>query len=304
MGHKENEKLTELSAALDALNRGEQPDSGDEETKELAEVAFLLKRSGPPPGVMAGLVDKLGDELAAKKKRRRLWLTSGAAGTAAAAMLVFAFNLGPSAPPQPQLAIPPAGSVVIESIPAPQQATDSAAGIVKADKAKDESAAAKRPAQTAGTAPAPAREAVPPPAQDRPVAAAADGGRNEQRMMMAKVSEKAPEKVAEKLAKAPAAPAAGNLAWPGRQPDEVTVDKATATIRQVYGHGDAAIVITQGAAPAGAKASAYAEADVSKDIGAAKGKTNRVTVTVKDTVVTVEGNLPEDELQKIARSLE
>ncbi len=300
MGHKENEKLTELSAALDALNRGEQPDGGDEETKELAEVAFLLKRTGPPPAVMAGLVDKLGEELAAKRKRRRLWLTSGAAGTAAAAMLVFAFNLGPSAPPQPQLTIPPAGSVVIESIPAPQ-AADSAAEVAKADKAKDDSAAAKRPAQTADTAPASVREAAPPPAQDRPVAAAADGSRSEQRLMMAKAPEKAPEKAADKLAKVPAA---GYLAWPGRQPDEVTVDKATATIRQVYGRGDAAIVITQGAAPGVAKARAYAGADVPADVSAAKGKTNRVTLTVKDTVVTVEGNLPEDELQKIARSLE
>jgi hypothetical protein len=300
MGHKENEKLTELSAALDALNRGESPDSGDEETRELAEVALLLKRTGPPPAVMAGLVDKLGDELAAKKKRRRLWLTSGAAGTAAAAMLVFALNLGPAAPPQPPLTIPPAGSVVIESIPVPQPAADSAAGVAKADKAKDEPAAAKRPAQAANTAPAPVREAAPPPAQDRPVAATADG-RNEQRMMLAKVPEKTPEKAADKLAQAPAA---GSLAWPGRQPDEVTVDKETATVRQVYGRGDAAIVITQRAAPAGAKASAYAETDVSAEVSAAKGKTNKVTVTIKDTVVTVEGNLSEDELQKIARSLE
>ncbi|MDR7868823.1 MAG: hypothetical protein RIN56_18675 [Sporomusaceae bacterium] len=299
MGHKENEKLTELSAALDALNRGEQPDSGDEETKELAEVALLLKRTGPPPAVLAGLVDKLGDELAAKRKRRRLWLTSGAAGTAAAAMLVFAFNLGPSAPPPPQLAIPPAGSVVIESIPAPQPATDVAAGAAKADMAKDGSAAAKRPAQTADTAAASVREAAP-PAQDRPVAAAADGGRNEQRMMLAKAPEKAPEKAANKLAKTPATPTAAYLAWPGRQPDEVTVDKATATIRQVYGRGDAAIVIIQRAAPDTAQAAADGAAEVS----AAKGKTNRVTVTVKDTVVTVEGNLPEDELEKIARSLE
>ena len=300
MGLKENERLTELSAALDALNRGEQPDGGDDETKELADVALLLKRSGPPPAVMAALVDKLGDELAAKRKRRRLWLTSGAAGTAAAAMLVFAFNLGPAAPPQPQLAIPPAGSVVIESIPAPQQATDSAAGVAKVDRAKDESAAAKRPARTADTAPAPVREAAPPPAEDRPVAAAADGGRNEQRVMLAKVPEKAPENVKDNLAKAPAA----YLFWPGRQPDEVTVDKATATIRQVYGRGDAAIVITQGAAPGVAKASVYAEADAPADVSAAKVKTNRVTLTVKDTAVTVEGNLPEDELQKIARSLE
>jgi len=301
MGQRENEKLSELSAALDALNRGEQPDSGDEETKELAAVALLLKRTGPPPAVVAGLVDKLGDELAAKRKRRRLWLTSGAAGTAAAAMLVFAFNLGPSAPPQPNMTIPPAGSVVIESIPAQQPAADSAAGAAQADKAKDETAAVKRPAQAANTASAPVREAAPPPAQDRPVAANADGGRNEQRTMLARVAEKVPEKTADKPAPAPAA---GVLAWPGRQPDEVTVDKETATVRQVYGRGDAAIVITQRAAPGAAKAAAYTAADGSAEVSAAKGKTNRVTVTIKDTAVTVEGNLSEDELQKIARSLE
>lgn len=299
MGHKENEKLTELSAALDALNRGELPDGGNEETKELAEVALLLKRIGPPPAMMAGLVDKLADELAARRKRRRLWLTSGAAGTAAAAMLVFAFNLGPSAPPQPQRTIPPAGSVVIESIPAPQAAADSAAGAAKADKEKDEVATAKRMPPSADTAPAPVREQAP-PVQDRPVAAAADTGRKEQRTMLARVLEKAPERPADKPAQA-----AGLLAWPGRQPDETTVDKEAATVRQVYGHGDEAIVITQRAGRAdGAQASAFAAAESPADNVAGKRKTNRVTVTIKDTIVTVEGNLPEDELQKIARSLE
>ncbi len=295
MGHKENEKLAELSKALDALNRGEPPDGGAAETKELAEVALLLKRTGPSPAIMAGLVDKLGDELAARRKRRRLWLTWGGAGTAAAAMLVFALNLGPSAPPQPQRTIPPAGSVVIESIPVPP-AADSAAGAAKADKVKDEVAAAKRAPAAADTVPAPAREQAP-PVQDRPVAATADTGLKEQRTMLARVPEKASER--------PGEPAAGFLAWPGRQPDETAVDKETATVRQVYGHGDDAIVITQRAGRAGgAKAAAFAAAESPANDIAGKEKANRVTVTIKDTIVTVEGNLPEDELQKIARSLE
>ncbi|MDT8903174.1 hypothetical protein [Anaeroselena agilis] len=293
IGLKENEKLTELSAALDALNRGQMPAGGDEETKELARVALLLKRTGPPPAVVAALVDKVGDELAAKRKRRRLWLTSGAAGTAAAAVLVFAFNLGPSAPPQPQMTLPPAGSVVIESIPAPQPAADNAAGAAKAGRVKNEPAAAKRPPQVADSLPA--QEGSAP-------GAAAGSGRSGPRTMLAKV----PEKTAEPATEKPASPpGSGFLAWPGRQPEKTAVDEGAETVRRVYGHGDEAIVITQrkAATPDAVKASAHAAAVAPPD-GAAKGKANRVTVTIKDMVVTVEGNLPEDELQKIARSLE
>ncbi len=271
MSQQDNERLAELSAAIDALNRGVKPDSGDQEIQELARVALLLKQAGPPQDVVAGLVDKLSAELAAKKRRRRLWLTSGAAGTAAAALLIFALNSGPAVtPPAPTL--PLGGSVVIESIPARQQAT--------ADKAAENAPAAERPAK-----PAVAREEAAPP-QERQAAAAADGDRDGQRTMLAK----APLKAAEQQG-------TPYLVWSGHQPDEVAVDRETATVRQVYGHGDDAIVITQRAASA-------TEAEGAAAFSAGQGKVRRVTMAVKGWVVTVEGNLTEAELAKIAQAMQ
>ncbi len=295
MRHTDNEKLAELSKALDAVNRGEQPGGNDEEIKELAAVAQLVRRSGPPPDIVAGLADTLSAELTARKKRRRLWLSSGAAGTAAAALLVFALNTGPSAPPQAPMTVPPAGSVVIQTVP---QAVPEAAG-------KTEEAQPAKPPPTAAkeTAPAPAaKEAAPAPAvkeaapaPDKPAAVAADNVQAKQRTMLARVAEKSTEKAVNEAETAPAF-----LVWPGHKPDAATIDKDTDTVRQVYGSGESRIVITQ--QPAGGAAAA-AKDEAAKSVGAER-KTNRVTLTVRNFVVTVEGSLSMDELQKIARSLE
>lgn len=285
MTHSEEAKMNELSAAIDAINRGEAPGGKDDEIRELAAVARLLKRSGPPPAIMAGLVDTLGAELAAKRRRRRLWLTSGAAGTAAAALLVFALNTAPPPPLQPQPAIPPAGSVVIQTVPQP---------VPETARADDAAPPAGQPAPAREAAPAPAaREAAPAreaAVPDRPATVAQEDGASQQRRMFAK----APDKTAERVAST----AADFLAWPGHDPESVTLDKKTSTVRQVYGSGDGAIIITQ--RPAGDAA----DAPVNGSSAAKADKANRVTLTVRGLVVTVEGNLPAAELQKIARSLE
>lgn len=299
MRHTDNEKLAELSKALDAVNRGEQPGGNDEEIKELAAVAQLVRRSGPPPDIVTGLADTLSAELTARKKRRRLWLSSGAAGTAAAALLVFVLNTGPSAPPQAPMTVPPAGSVVIQTVP---QAVPEAAG--KTEEAQPAKPPAKPPTTVAKEiAPAPAaKEAAPAqsapektPAPERPAAVAADNVQAKQRTMLARVAEKSTEKAVNEAETAPAF-----LVWPGHKPDAATIDKDTDTVRQVYGSGESRIVITQ--QPAGGAAAA-AKDEAAKSVGAER-KTNRVTLTVRNFVVTVEGSLPMDELQKIARSLE
>ena len=287
--HTEDKKLAALSAAIDAVNRGERPDGADNEIRELAAVAAVLKRTGPPPVIVSSLAETLSVELAAKRKRRWLWLTSGAAGTAAAAILVVALNLNPSAPAPPPMVIPPAGSVVIESIPANPPA----------DVAKSE------------TPPAPKEQTVKEaaPAVRDQVAAAT----KEKRTMLAK-EEKAVQPVDaadEKAVTAQKAPAVAFLAWPGRQPDAVTTDKSGASVRQVYGTGgDGEVIITQrvtnrvAMAPAGeARMSTLADGDPPSGKKAG-GKTNRVTATVKGYVVTVEGSQSEEDLWKIAQSLE
>jgi hypothetical protein len=318
MRHTDEEKLAALSAAIDAVNRGDKPGGPDEETKELAGVALLLKQAGPPPAVVAGLVDTLGDELAAKNRKRRwLWLTSGAAGTAAAAMLVFALNTGPSALPQPPLTPPPTGSVVIESVPVPSAASPAAPDTAKADRKGPETAMTDKAAAPAGQqAPAPetrtpATGEKTPAAQPRP-GATPGNGQAEQRVMLAKVPDKVPEKAAteKSVSKAAVVAPAAYLTWPGHEPDSVTVDKAAATVRQVYGSGEQAIVITQrvvtrsAAAPGDAKAARAEEPDPPAAYGSAPPQTNRVTLIVKGVLVTVEGSQPVEELQKIARSLE
>lgn len=287
--HTEDKKLAELSAAIDAVNRGERPDGSDKEIRELAEVAAVLKRTGPPPAIVNALAQTLSGELAAKQKRRRLWLTSGAAGTAAAAMLVVALNLNPSTPAPPPMVIPPAGSVVIESIPAKPPV----------DVAKTETPSAPKEQ--------PVKEEAPPV---RDQVAATNG---EKRTMLAKEEKAAQpaEAADEKAVAAQKAPTVAFLAWPGRQPDTETTDKNGASVRQVYGSGgDGEVIITQrvtsrvAMAPAGeARMSTLADSDASAGKKAG-GKVNRVTATVKGYVVTVEGSQSEEELWKIAQSLE
>jgi len=294
--HKENRRLEELSAAIDALNRGRRPSAEDEETRELAAVALLLKQSAPFPAAVDGLAEKLSAELAARKRRRR-WLMSGTAGTAAAALLVFALNYHPGAPPPP-LALPPAGSVTIERVPAPAAGRPPAA---EAPPAQERAAGAKP--ETAGSDGPPA-QAVPPPAeappgQDKPVAAAAEPEPGQKRMMLA-------EKVDTALSK-PADPQVAMLTWPGHQPDSVTVDREAGVVRQVYGTGDGEVVVTQRSTNrAKVMLPEVGKSASPSGVSGLPGprKVNRVTLTVKGIVVTVEGSRPEEELWKIAQSLE
>jgi hypothetical protein len=117
---REERSGEELSAAIDALNRGAKPAATDEEVRELTEVALLLKVANQPPAIADKLAARLAAELTAKRKRRRWWLASSAAGTAVAAMLVIALNLPAGPPPATPLVIPPAGSVVVERLPGDQ----------------------------------------------------------------------------------------------------------------------------------------------------------------------------------------
>lgn len=282
----EDKKLTELSAAIDAVNRGERPDSQDKELRELAEVALLLKRSGPPPAAVAALADTLSGELAARTKRRRLWMTSGTAGTAAAVLLVIALNLNPAAPTPPPLAIPPTGSVVIEAIPsqpAPDTAQTEEAPLAKAE-VKPQEKAEKR--ATMASEPAKAPEP-------------------------AKQPEKTAEPAVAQVTARETPPTVAFLAWPGRQPERSAVDKSGAAVRQVYSVDSGEVVITQratsrttAAAVGEPKTAAVPDGGEPPVTKKADTKVNRVTATVKGFVVTVEGSQSEDELWKIAQSLE
>lgn len=108
-----------LSAAIDVLNQGVRPSAAGE-AGELARIAMLLKAADPPPAMVAALAARVAGELAARRRHCRLWYAAGTAGTVAAALLAVALNLPPpaSSPPATPLVIPPAGSMVVEPIPA------------------------------------------------------------------------------------------------------------------------------------------------------------------------------------------
>ncbi len=124
---REERKGEELSAAIDALNRGGKLAMDGDDVRELAEVALLLKAANPPPALVEKLAAGLASELTARKKRRRWWLASSAAGTVAAAVLVVALNLPVAPPPPTPLVIPPNGSMVVERLPATKAETAPAA---------------------------------------------------------------------------------------------------------------------------------------------------------------------------------
>ena len=147
-------------------------------------------------------------------------------------------------------------------------------------------------------------------AQDRQASAPAKAMPAEKRVMMA---ERPSENKAIDTAQQLPVPEDSYLTWAGRQPDEVTVDRATGAVRQVYGAGgDQEIVITQRVTSRAAgdgqrvyKSAGFPETVDSPATKKTDGKKiNRVTLNVKGYVVTVEGSQSKEELWKIAQSLE
>lgn len=286
----ENQMAEELSEIIDALNRGERLPRVSAENRDLAEVAGLLSKAGPPPAVVEKLSATLAAEMANRQKRRKLWFFSGTAGTVAASLLVLALNLPPEpVAPQPPLSVPPAGSIVIQTIPEPGTGSG--------------------------------KEAAPPPATGKPQpgetakapdqASAASG----QTAVGAQPKQAASEDEAPKMAalarrvetKKSGAPEGrpALLVLPGKNADSVTGDMAAGTVRLVYDQGkEGEVTITERSAnqPATAQADRQ-EAAATLKAGGEKPKLNSVTVTISGVEITVEGKQTKEELMAIARSL-
>lgn len=286
----ENQMVEELSEIIDAINHGERIPHVSAENQELAEIAGLLRKAGPPPAVIEKLSATLAAEMNTKQKRRKVWFLSGTAGTVAASLLVLALNLSPQQPVAPQvpLPIPPAGSIVIQSIPEPAQRggdeeTPPPTGSVP--KTKE---IAKAPAVVADV-----------PKQVAAEDSTKQGNEEPEAPKMATFARKAETK-----SETPAKRAAV-FVLPGKKPDSVTGDKATGTVRIVYGMGkDEEITVTerpenQAVAPQAERQKSVATL---KNVDE-KSQINKVTITAGGVEITVEGKQTKEELMKIAQSL-
>lgn len=318
--NKQEQEQERLSKAIDALNSGTAYFS-DSETEELIQVAQLVKRSGAADAVssrlMADTVDRLSAELAARsRKRRKTWAFSGAAGIIAAAWMLFTLNANLFMTEDPNRSYVQNSGDLAQIVHIQPEQTGPAAS-----PPQDNQALAGR--QAAGEAerntalPEEKRVAK----QEAPAAPATD---------KKAVTDNPPKAQPAAIARAntPAAPTEKMLALAGRTVRSKTVDSATGEIRQSYATEAGDVTLVQGgkskntgeaAASSAPQAAAIMRSKVAEDKPAAKeeekkpadqskaaksgAKINKVTVTVDGVEATLEGEQPEEELQKIAETV-
>lgn len=287
----EKRQAETLSAAIDALNRGAQPENGqDTELAELVFTARLIKESNkaalaPPAAVVDHLVNQAATTLIREKQKKRLaWGLASLSSAVAAVLLVALLNSIPPSTPDRELAKAPPAPVAEEvkppaiTVPPPNLTSPPA-------RTETPSSAAKRPAVT--PQPIPPGKTV--PAQT-------------------------PPEVALVPSQTPVPAASGTmLALANRKADVVTIDAASKTIRQVYRKGAPdEIIITQAPQrPAIMRSTVTPPPAAAKKAAPVPGKSgeikppnkNKVQVTVNNTEVTLEGAASEEELLKLAKTL-
>jgi hypothetical protein len=286
----EKRQAEALSAAIDRLNQGLPPDNSQEE-QEIAELLYtarLIKTAvhpspAPPAGVLNHIVEQVADTIAKEKRKKRLSKALGFAGAIAAAAVVAFLYIGPQTTQEQQLA------QHSQSLPAPAVEAPQPPTLAKAPPNLVESPTAQIEQQV--------------PDSDTHIGAQSD-----------MVPEYSPS-VALGLSPSPM-PADGEtmLALADRKADIVIVDAVSKTIRQVYRKGAPdEIILTQAPKPQNVLRSAVTppaakqnKLMVAREAIDAKIKTpdrNKVTVTIDDKVVTLEGALSQEELLALANTL-
>lgn len=296
----DNEKIKadQLSSLIDALNNKEQPESNDPELQELADLALLVKQAAgqtkPTPETVNCIAKQLKDESKVKSKRRFSWLYSGAAGMAAAVLLVAVTNFMPGAPGQTEQQLNP--QVQISEV-LPQ--TDAKSGGFDAQqKISDKADILNIAAQVQPIVSNPTAE-VHPKVQPKPQAPKQTSAPTAQADVMAARATDGQTKQA------------GVLAIPGKNVKTRSVDSGTGAIKQIYAFdNNKEVTITQKAKDSGAakpdsqaRIAVMKEAAEDKDTKTAQDSSNRITTDKDKYEVTVEGELPKEELQEIADSL-
>ncbi|MPM42765.1 hypothetical protein SDC9_89436 [bioreactor metagenome] len=127
--NKEQLNADELSKLIDALNNREQAESNDPELQELADLAMVVKKAAgqnkPTQQTVDAITRQLKEESHGRMSKRRFgWLYSGAAGMAAAIMLVAATNFAPVNPENSAPQMPPQVQIS-EVLPQPDTAPSS-----------------------------------------------------------------------------------------------------------------------------------------------------------------------------------
>ncbi|QDR82139.1 hypothetical protein [Sporomusa termitida] len=291
----EKSQAEALSAAIDALNRGMAPaESQDDEIKELLHTARLVKEAStvtmaaPPPPVLDHLVDQAASTIAREKRKRSLaWGFASVTSAVAAVVLVVMLQVMPPVTPEQQLAktMPPSADTAPPPAPSITQTppdlitppADTRTPVLPAVPAPEAPAGRPEAAEISPPADEPPRVALMPP--QSPVPAASDT----------------------------------MLALAERKADIVTIDAVSKTIRQVYHQGAPdEIIITQApkiqrslrTAPKPPEIQMKMAAPVpNESVEIKPPDRNKVTVTVGNTEVTLEGAATEEELLNLAKTL-
>lgn len=282
---KADKQAEELSQLIDAMHRNESIHNEDQEARELAHFAAVVRHKmgneHPPADLVAQTVDKLLTDSGKRGSGVRRWLQMAAAGVAAAAFLLVA-QMNPDRLPgqtqDKQLAQSPSVPSVIDKqaplvppmVVTPLPETPAAQPAAPQAVEKSQPVAEPKPKRS-------------PVVQEAPVVAS----KTEKPEVPVKAAKQTEQKVAA-------------LMLPGRKAD-VTVEEQGSS-RQVYGAGTRdEIIITQKEQPAQysiamRKAAAPVEEPSAEGI-------NKVTMDVGSKQVTVEGRKSEAELRQIGQSL-
>lgn len=304
------EKLSDMIDNLSDNNHQRQAEASDQSLQELVDVAVLLKaaagQSKPPQQFIDDLADKLAKEAKPQKTKRRFaWLYSGAAGMAAAVMLVAVLNFSPTAP-----------QIVPEQVfTSPQTNTaDLPQSEPKNERHDSVNQTTGNSGQTAKVSDNKQRQSNVPDSKTSSVQSPADQT-TAPRAGVSKSADSAPARVYKtRIAEVPAempSQQVAVLAIPGRTAKSRTIDGENGIVKQIYDfEGDKEITIIQRAKSkteskdsAAYSLTAVKDNDVPASNKAAKDKANQITAAAGDYEVTVEGDLPNDKLKEIADSL-
>ncbi|SMC38055.1 hypothetical protein [Sporomusa malonica] len=288
----EKKQAEALSAAIDALNRGVTPDASQEaELEELLLTAKLVKNAAqapaePPRAVLNSIVNQAANTIAQEKRKKRLaWGFAGLSGAVAAVLLVALLNVVPPVSPEQELA-------------------------------KSQQLAPPPPAEVTppATIAKPSPDLLPPPASPAKQEATPKAITPETEAIKQPTATEQLPSVG--LAPSPSSvPASSDtmLALAERKADVVTIDAVSKVIRQVYHQGAPdEIIITQAPkrqstlriAPKPSEAQVKMAAPVpNESVEIKPPNRNKVTITVDNSEVTLEGAATEQELLNLSKTL-
>lgn len=286
--NREKRQAELLSAAIDNLNQGLPLDDGqeDEDVAELLSTVNLIKLAAPlapPPAVLQHIVEESASAIAREKRKKRLQrILTGFTGVAAAAAVAAFLYIMPPTTQELQMAKQP------QPVPSPTVELPQPAVITNPPPSLTEPSVSPEKSQRASESKVVQTEE--PPSQPSPS------------VVLGLPAPTTPAKTETMLALA------------DRKIDSVTIDSVSNTIRQIYRKGAPdEIILTQ--APKRAEVLQAAEPNPpgiqakravvreKVDMKIKAPDRNKITVTVGDKEVTLEGALSREELLKLADTL-